>query len=203
MSAEDRWNEPNGSPRRIAEDADPREAEGAAYRRDHAAGNAGGEEQINDDRDRYLASPDQAEVPALDGRDRVVTGKPSGAVAGGNEADWRATTQPVATSWPAQNSPPSQETFAGKGPKGYARADQRLLEEVCELLTADAELDASDVTVVVQDAEVTLEGTVADRHSKHRAEDVSASVSGIRAVHNRLRSQRGLLSELGERLGRD
>jgi osmotically-inducible protein OsmY len=74
---------------------------------------------------------------------------------------------------------------------------------VCERLTADAELDAGDVTVVVRDAEVTLDGTVPDRHSKHLAEELSASVSGVRAVHNRLRAQRGLLSELGERLSRD
>jgi osmotically-inducible protein OsmY len=207
MSAGDRWNEPNHSSRRIAEQSNPRQAEGTDSR-DDDAGNAAGEEHINDDRDRYLASPDEAEAPALDGWDRVVTAKPNGVVTDGNEADrngadWRATTQPVATSWPEQNSPQSQETFAGKGPKGYVRADQRLLEEVCERLTADAELDAGDVTVVVRDGEVTLEGTVPDRHSKHRAEDLSASVSGIRAVHNRLRSQRGLLSELGERLSRD
>jgi osmotically-inducible protein OsmY len=203
MSVEDRWNEPNGSPRRIAEHSNPRQAERTGNRSDEDAGNGSGEEHINDDRDRYLASPDEAEPPALDGLDRAMTTKPGGAVDQGREADWRATTQPVATSWSAPSSPEGRETFAGKGPKGYARADQRLLEEVCERLTADAELDAGDVTVVVRDAEVTLDGTVHDRPSKHRAEELSASVSGVRAVHNRLTAQRGLLSELGERLSRD
>jgi hypothetical protein len=202
MSVEDRWNELNGSPRRIAEPANPRQAEGTGSGSEDA-GNPSGEEHINDDRDRYLASPEEAEPPALDGFDRVLTRKPEGAVSEARDADWRATTQPVATSWSAPSSQQSPQTFAGKGPKGYTRADQRLLEEVCERLTADAELDAGDVTVVVRDAEVTLDGTVPDRHSKHLAEELSASVSGVRAVHNRLRAQRGLLSELGERLSRD
>ena len=201
MPAEDRWKEQNGSPRRIAEHSSPRQTEESGYG-GASVGNETGQEHINDDRDRYRTAPDEAEPPALDGWDRPVTAKPesaNGAARSSDEADWRVRTQPVATSWSA----PKPGTFAGKGPKDDARADRRLFEEVCERLRADDELDASDVTVTVREAEVTLEGTVADRHARERAEALSASVSGIREVHNHLRAQPGLLSEIGERLGRD
>jgi hypothetical protein len=212
MPAEDRWKEQNGSPRRIAEHSSPRQTEESGYGGASVGNETGQEQHINDDRDRYRTAPDEAETPALDGWDRPLTAKPEsvnaataksesveGAARSSDEADWRVRTQPVATSW----STPRPGTFAGKGPKDDARADRRLFDEVCERLRADDQLDASDVTVTVRAAEVTLEGTVADRHARERAEAISASVSGIREVHNHLRAQPGLLSEIGERLGRD
>ncbi|MGE5414701.1 MAG: BON domain-containing protein [Syntrophomonadaceae bacterium] len=81
--------------------------------------------------------------------------------------------------------------FSGRGPKGYRRSDDRIREDVCEALTRDGELDASDITVSVSDGEVTLEGTVTDRRSKRLAEDLAEGrgVRGVRDVHNRLRIQ--------------
>jgi osmotically-inducible protein OsmY len=94
--------------------------------------------------------------------------------------------------------------FYGKGPKGYTRSDERIREDVCDRLSADDELDASDITVTVSGGEVTLEGTVPDRRSKHRAEDLSDSVAGVSDVHNRLRAQKGLVKEVSDKLlGRD
>jgi osmotically-inducible protein OsmY len=94
--------------------------------------------------------------------------------------------------------------FAGKGPKGYVRSDERVREDVCDRLSDDDEVDASDITVTVKDGEVTLDGTVETRQAKHRAEDICDSVSGVRDVHNRLRTRRGLIQEVGDRLtGRD
>ena len=58
--------------------------------------------------------------------------------------------------------------YAGRGPKGYQRSDERLKEEVCEQLTADPDVDASDVEVSVQNGEVTLEGTVHTRNDEAR-----------------------------------
>ena len=81
--------------------------------------------------------------------------------------------------------------FAGRGPKGYRRSDQRLEEEICDRLTADPDIDASEVTVKVKDGEVTLEGCVFDRQTKRGAEDCVESVSGVRQVHNRLRVEAG------------
>jgi hypothetical protein len=94
--------------------------------------------------------------------------------------------------------------FAGRGPKGYVRSDERIREDVCDRLSADDEVDASEISVSVQSGEVTLEGTVFDRRSKHRAEDIADSVSGVRDVHNRLRAKKGLIQEIGDKLsGRD
>jgi osmotically-inducible protein OsmY len=90
--------------------------------------------------------------------------------------------------------------FFGKGPKGYTRSDDRIREDVCDRLSYDDELDASDITVSVADGEVTLEGTVPDRRSKHRAEDISDAVHGVRDVHNRLKARKGLMQEVGDRL---
>jgi BON domain-containing protein len=77
--------------------------------------------------------------------------------------------------------------YAGRGPKGYQRSDERLREEVCDRLTADSEIDASDIEVSVQNGEVTLEGTVCERRMKRDAEDCAESVAGVREVTNRIR----------------
>lgn len=77
--------------------------------------------------------------------------------------------------------------FAGRGPRSYVRSDERIREDVNEILEEHGDIDATDVTVTVSEREVTLEGSVEDRRTKRLAEDVSASVSGVRDVHNRLR----------------
>jgi len=88
----------------------------------------------------------------------------------------------------------------GKGPKGYTRSDERIREDVCDRLSDDDELDASEITVTVKDGEVTLEGTVADRRAKHHAENLADAVSGVRDVHNRLRKDKGMLQEISDRV---
>jgi hypothetical protein len=72
---------------------------------------------------------------------------------------------------------------AGKGP---ARSDDWIDDEVRRRLTENGELDARGVEVSVQNGEVTLSGSVADRYAKRTAEDVAESVPGVRDVHNRL-----------------
>jgi osmotically-inducible protein OsmY len=86
--------------------------------------------------------------------------------------------------------------FAGRGPKGYQRSDERLREEVSDRLMADDRIDASDIDVHVQDGEVTLTGAVTDRLAKRRAEDCAEAVMGVRDVMNQLRVQtRGVDSQ--------
>lgn len=85
--------------------------------------------------------------------------------------------------------------FAGRGPRGYRRSDERIREDVCELLLADGEVDASDIEVSVASGEVTLQGTVPDRRMKRAAEDLIEAVSGIEQVDNRLRVQTATQSE--------
>ncbi len=77
----------------------------------------------------------------------------------------------------------------GKGPKGYRRNDTTLHEEVCDRLTDDARIDASNIECKVSNGEVTLTGTVSTREEKRRAEDIAASVSGVHDVENKLKVQ--------------
>ena len=75
----------------------------------------------------------------------------------------------------------------GKGPKGYRRSDERIMEEVNDRLADDPHVDACEIEVSVQNGDITLTGTIDDRHAKRRAEDIAESVSGVRNVENRLR----------------
>jgi hypothetical protein len=80
--------------------------------------------------------------------------------------------------------PPTQR---GRGPKGYRRSDARIQEIVCDHLTEDPNIDATDIIVAVKDGEVSLEGSVPDRRSKWYAEELVESCSGVSEIHNRLR----------------
>lgn len=91
--------------------------------------------------------------------------------------------------------------YRGRGPRGYRRSDQRILEDVCDCLSEDPYLDASDVEVTVKDSEVTLSGTVSSREEKRRAEDLVERLRGVADVHNRLRTkERGLLDKVADAL---
>ncbi len=85
----------------------------------------------------------------------------------------------------------------GRGPRGYTRSDERIREDVNDRLTDDPYVDASDIDVIVSGGEVTLSGTVDDRRSKHRAEDIAESVSGIRHVQNNLRVRTTMRDTMG------
>ena len=92
---------------------------------------------------------------------------------------------------------PADRGEAGKGPRGYQRSDARVFEDVCDRLTDDPRVDASDVEVRVENGEVTLAGTVRSRQEKHRAEDIIEHLSGVRDVHNHLRVSHGTIGEPG------
>ena len=83
--------------------------------------------------------------------------------------------------------PVREGPYAGKGPKGYSRSDERIREDVCECLTRHSHVDASEIEVRVKDGEVTLTGTVDRREEKRMAEDAAERVPGVRDVHNQLR----------------
>lgn len=74
--------------------------------------------------------------------------------------------------------------FHGKGPKGYKRSDDRIKEDVCETLARDPRIDASDIEVNVENAMVTLSGTVDNREAKRAAEMVIENLSGVDDVKN-------------------
>jgi hypothetical protein len=93
-----------------------------------------------------------------------------------------------------QEGPEAQQRrgggFRGRGPKGYQRSDERITDDVCQLLCDDDDLDASDIEVTVNSGDVTLAGAVPDRTSKRRAEDLAERVSGVQNVQNNLRVNR-------------
>lgn len=80
---------------------------------------------------------------------------------------------------------------SGRGPRGYQRSDSRIMDEVCERLTWDPDVDATEIQVSVDGAVVTLEGTVNSRGEKRRAEDLACEVRGVVDVQNRLRLNQG------------
>jgi hypothetical protein len=86
----------------------------------------------------------------------------------------------------AEDAGEMRTSYAGRGPRGYRRSDQRIAEDVSDRLTDDEYLDASDLEVTIQDGVVVLEGAVDTRASRRRAEDIAESVSGVRDVMNRL-----------------
>ena len=75
----------------------------------------------------------------------------------------------------------------GRGPKGYVRSDDKMLEDVSERMLHDPLLDASDIELSITDGEVTMDGTVDSKRAKRRAEDLADSVAGIGHVQNNLR----------------
>jgi osmotically-inducible protein OsmY len=77
----------------------------------------------------------------------------------------------------------------GRGPKGYTRSDDRIREDVCDRLTEDPFVDASEIEIQVSNCEVTLSGTVDSREAKRRAEDIAERVSGVHNLQNNLRVQ--------------
>jgi hypothetical protein len=80
--------------------------------------------------------------------------------------------------------------FSGRGPKGWSRKDDRIMEDVCQRLTDHPDIDASEVEVKVESGEVTVSGIVDSRAVKRMVEDVVEQVSGVRDVHNQLRVKR-------------
>jgi hypothetical protein len=93
---------------------------------------------------------------------------------------------------PPDSGPPPPDVrgpYAGLGPRGYRRSDDRIREDVCERLTENGEVDATDIDVSVAGGEVMLSGTVATRVQKRLAEDIASTPTGVLEVHNRLRVQ--------------
>jgi osmotically-inducible protein OsmY len=83
-----------------------------------------------------------------------------------------------------------ETSYAGRGPRGYTRGDERIREDVCDRLTEEPRIDASDIEVQVGSGEVTLAGSVRTRDEKRFAEDVVERIVGVRDVNNHLKIRR-------------
>lgn len=90
--------------------------------------------------------------------------------------------------------------FAGRGPKGYRRSDERIREDVNDRLTDDSWLDASDIEVKAEKGMVTLTGSVGSRDDKRRAEDIVMSISGVKDVINQIHVDQGILEQMSDAL---
>jgi len=78
----------------------------------------------------------------------------------------------------------------GKAPKGYTRSDDRIREDLSEVVWRRGDIDASDVEIVVKNAEVTLVGNVNDRRTKRLLEDMAEDCLGVIDVHNQIKIRR-------------
>jgi hypothetical protein len=73
-----------------------------------------------------------------------------------------------------------------RAPRRRGPSDRVLWAVIVERLEDERRLDLSDVDVIVDDAEVTLNGTVRRKEDKRRIEDI-ADIDGVRHVQNNLR----------------
>lgn len=90
------------------------------------------------------------------------------------------------------------QSFAGRGPKGYSRSDDRIREDVSDVLMEHPAIDAGGIEVQVLGGTVTLTGSTTDRRTKRLAEDVVESISGVKDVQNQIR-----VTSSGDDNGRD
>jgi hypothetical protein len=77
-----------------------------------------------------------------------------------------------------------------RGPKGYRRSDERILEDIYEHLLGTYHLDTSDVRIEVHDGVATLTGSVPERRMKHAIEDLVHDIRDVKDVDNRIRVER-------------
>lgn len=81
----------------------------------------------------------------------------------------------------------NREQYIGRGPRGFQRSDERIEEEINEMLTRHPSIDASDIEVQVKNGDVTLSGSVPDRRMRHISEDVAEKCMGVKEINNNIR----------------
>lgn len=108
--------------------------------------------------------------------------------AGFDRGDWPRTWErgerhsAVRTRGPARG-----EGHRGRGPEGYRRSDQRILEDVSDRIADDPYIDGRRISVAVKDGTVRVEGEVGARWIKHHLEHIAARCMGVVDVDNRVR----------------
>lgn len=81
----------------------------------------------------------------------------------------------------------NEKDYAGFGPRSYRRSDSDVFHEVCEALTDNPRLDASQIEVTIDSGCVHLKGKVQSRRDKREAERCVEYLPGVRDVMNELR----------------
>ena len=98
---------------------------------------------------------------------------------------WEHAPAPMRVLGAATTRPP-HGPYRGRGPRGYVRSPARIHEDLCDRLTENPFIDASDVDVTVAGTEVTLGGAVQDTIAMRQAHAIAEEVAGVTHVHNRL-----------------
>ena len=111
-----------------------------------------------------------------------------------DDRDWWDRTSDEVASWfgdedaeRRRNRDKMEGPFKGKGPKGYVRSDEKIQDDINDKLYHDSYVDASDLEISVKDGEVILSGTVNDKSSKRRAEDLAENITGVNDVTNNIK----------------
>ncbi|MGE5086553.1 MAG: BON domain-containing protein [Bacillota bacterium] len=86
----------------------------------------------------------------------------------------------------------SRQSYMGQGPKNYKRPDERIKDDICEMLTRHFDIDAQDIEVDVKDGDVTLSGTVPERRMKYLSEDVTERCFGVKDITNNIRIKKDI-----------
>ena len=165
---------------------------GGGYYEDHNRGGrrGGGEAYGRNEEEGYTQDIGRQHTDMQGNRSQLITGARGSdyarAYGGGESERYNA-----GTGYGSRNPQMTEGSHRGKGPKNYERSQDRIREDVCERLTDDAMIDATNVEVRVENNEVVLNGTVHNREEKRRAEDLAEAVAGVRNVENRLRVEGG------------
>ena len=126
---------------------------------------------------------------------------------GGYDRGWWDRTRDEVSSWFGDDDAERRRRMdkttgphKGKGPKGYHRSDERIREDVCDRMSDNPMIDASDIDIKVEGSEVILTGTVESKEDKRRAEDIAESISGVSNVQNQLRVEQSGRNSPDERI---
>lgn len=82
--------------------------------------------------------------------------------------------------------------FRERGPKGFVLTDEQIREEVCEILTRDSLIDATEIDVFVHEGCVFLKGHVDSRQIKRLAELSIENLPGVNDIINQLKFEAGM-----------
>lgn len=89
--------------------------------------------------------------------------------------------------WERAYAAQGRASYRGRGPRGYVRSDERILDDIHERLCDDPIVDATDIEVHCDQGRVVLDGKVPTRWMKHRTEDIVDAVRGTKDIDNRIR----------------
>src|SRR4030081_1131471 len=72
-----------------------------------------------------------------------------------------------------------QGPHRGRGPRGYVRSPARIYENLCDRLTDNPFVDASDIEVLVGGTEVTLRGMVKELIALRQTQAIVEELAGV------------------------